>query len=204
MTVGIALHIAATKTIQIASLGESPNATTAAPFAHVEYVTRSENQYKTKVTPFQVLLCSSQCSLPFLTQNIDVPFNRNRVLVYWTSAHFIHKYCVGRRTCVTPYVVGSQRALLLWEFPTEGPDWVVSFLKHIEFVVIPVTAGKVVKYEKRVENLGYRYVGQYVGGRTFINCNRGRKIPCPPMNILNRLESECGDGRPPMSSIRLH
>jgi hypothetical protein len=50
-------HIAAMKTIQIASLGESPNATTAAPFAHVEYVTRSENQYETKVTPVQVLLC---------------------------------------------------------------------------------------------------------------------------------------------------
>jgi hypothetical protein len=44
MTVGIALHMAATKTIHIASLGERPNATTAAPFAHVAYVTRSENQ----------------------------------------------------------------------------------------------------------------------------------------------------------------
>jgi hypothetical protein len=44
MTVGIALHMAATKTIHIASLGERPKATTAAQFAHVEYVTRSANQ----------------------------------------------------------------------------------------------------------------------------------------------------------------
>jgi hypothetical protein len=44
ITVGTALQINATKTIQIASLGERPKATTAAPFAHVEYVTRSENE----------------------------------------------------------------------------------------------------------------------------------------------------------------
>jgi len=44
MTVGTALQIEATNTIQMASLGDNPSATTDAPFAHVEYVTRSENQ----------------------------------------------------------------------------------------------------------------------------------------------------------------
>ncbi len=44
MTVGIVLHMDATKTIHIASLGERPKATTAAASAHVEYVNRSENQ----------------------------------------------------------------------------------------------------------------------------------------------------------------
>ena len=48
--------MAATKTIQIASLGERPRATTAAPCAQVEYVTRSENQYITKVKPLHVRL----------------------------------------------------------------------------------------------------------------------------------------------------
>jgi hypothetical protein len=36
MTVGTALQMAATKTIQIASLGDKPKATTEAPFAQVE------------------------------------------------------------------------------------------------------------------------------------------------------------------------
>lgn len=58
MTVGIALHRDATKTIQMASLGERPNATTAAPLAQVLYVTRSENQYITKVAPLHVRLFS--------------------------------------------------------------------------------------------------------------------------------------------------
>jgi hypothetical protein len=74
-------------------------------------------------------------------------------------------------------------------------------LKHLDFEVIPETVGKVVKYERRVEKLGYRYDEEYIAGLTFINSKRGRKIPCPPMNILNRLGSECGDGRSPMSSI---
>lgn len=55
MTVGMALQKAAAKTINIASLGDKPRATTDAPLAQVEYVTRSENQYITKVIPVQVL-----------------------------------------------------------------------------------------------------------------------------------------------------
>lgn len=55
MTVGMALQRAAAKTIHIASLGDKPRATTDAPLAQVEYVTRSENQYITKVSPVQVL-----------------------------------------------------------------------------------------------------------------------------------------------------
>jgi len=114
------------------------------------------------------------------------------------------KIAWGGLTCITPNTVRSKRALLLWELPTEILNRYLSFLKHLDFEVIQETVGKVVKHERRAEKLGYRYDEEYIAGLTSINSKWVRKIPCPPMNILNRLESECGDGQSPMSSIRLH
>jgi hypothetical protein len=75
--------------------------------------------------------------------------------------HFTHENCMGRRTCITPYIVRSKRALLLWELPTGILNRCLSFLKDLDFEVIPETVGKVVKHERRAEKLKYRYDEEY-------------------------------------------
>ena len=56
LPVGMALHRAATNVIHIASEAVNPRATTEADADHVATVTRSENQYRTKVEAVHVLL----------------------------------------------------------------------------------------------------------------------------------------------------
>lgn len=53
-TVGIALHIAATKVTKMASVADRPVATTLAAADHPAAVTRSENQYQVNDQPDQV------------------------------------------------------------------------------------------------------------------------------------------------------
>jgi hypothetical protein len=83
--------------------------------------------------------------------------------------HFIHENCVRRLTCITPNIVRSKRALLLWELPTQILNRYLSFLKHLNFEVITETVGKVAEQERRAKKLGYRYDEEYLRSGAYLH-----------------------------------